>query len=469
MPILTGGDTLRTSTVATVGVMTPAELVASVRLDELCDDHRIVGAVAGVSIGGERASIVHGIADVSTGATVHHDTWFMAGSVTKAITAALVNREVQLGTIGLDDTVSDHLPEFVLSDCDDDVTVRHLLTHTAGFDGDIWLDLGEGEGALSRLIERLGSVRQLSIPGHRFSYNNGAYTVLGRLLEVLTGSPFDRLVHDHVAVPSGSGLRIGSAGLPVDDVAVGHIRTGDDLQPLVVVDPVQGPACLSPAGSRTWGRIDDLLALGEMLLGRHGDDAMRRAVVAMRQPQIEVPDPNNGGAMALGVFLDDRWGTPVVFHDGGVSGQASYLRVLPDLDTAIAVMCTGGVPQVFHRQVIAALAAPLGITAPLGATENPVAIDAGRYVGRYASSSTQVAVARSRNDAAPLIARITWNANTPDVASTPWLPLRAVDDRAFLAALAGRDYVLLFPPTTERCDHVLAGLRLLPRASEEAD
>jgi CubicO group peptidase (beta-lactamase class C family) len=460
---------LRTSTVATVGAMTPAELVASVRLDELCDDHRIVGAVAGISIGGERACTVHGTADVSTGTQVHGGTWFMAGSVTKAMTAVLVNREVALGTIHLDDTVSDHLPEFVLADCDDDVTVRHLLTHTAGFDGDIWLDLGEGEGALSRLVERLASVRQLSIPGHRFSYNNGAYSVLGRLLEVVTGATFDQLVHDHVAVPSRSGLCIGMEGLPIGDIAVGHIRTGDDIQPVVVVDPVQGPACLSPAGSRTWGRIDDLLAFGEMLLGRHGDDAMRRAVVAMREPQIEVPDPNNGGTMALGVFLDDRWGTPVVFHDGGVNGQAAYLRVLPHLDTALAVMCTGGVPQVFHRHVIAALAAPLGLTAPLGATERDVAIDTRRYVGRYASSSTQVAVAPSRDASGSLIARITWNANTPDVASTPWLPLRPVDDRAFLAALGGRDYVLLFPPTTERCDHVLAGLRLLPRASEEAD
>jgi CubicO group peptidase (beta-lactamase class C family) len=447
--------------------MTPAELVATVRLDELCDHHRIVGAVAGVSIGGERASVVHGIADVSTGAVVHHDTWFMAGSVTKAITAALVNREVARGTIALDDIVTDLVPEFVLGDCDDDVTVRHLLTHTAGFDGDIWVDLGEGEGALGRLIERLATVRQLSIPGHRFSYNNGAYTVLGRLLEVVTGMPFDQLVHEHVAAPSHSGLRIGMKGLPMDDVAVGHTRTGDDVQPVVVVDPVQGPACLSPAGSRTWARIDDLLAVGEMLLGRHGDDAMRRAVVAMREPQIEVPDPNNGGTMALGVFLDDRWGTPVVFHDGGVNGQASYLRVLPELDTVLAVMCTGGVPQVFHRHVISALATPLGLTAPLGAGENDVVIDPGRYVGRYASSSTQVAVARTA--AGTLTARLTWNASTPDVASTPWLPLRPVDDRAFLAAIGGRDYVLLFPPTSERCDHVLAGLRLLPRASEEAD
>lgn len=449
--------------------MTPAELVASVRLGELCDDHRIVGAVAGVSVGGERAGIVHGIADVTTDVPVHHGTWFMAGSVTKAMTAALVLREVELGTLRLDDPVQSHLPEFVLADCDDDVTVRHLLTHTAGFDGDVWLDLGEGEDALGRLVERLGSVRQLALPGHRFSYNNGAYTVLGRLLEVVTGTRFDRLVHDHVAVPSARGLRIGRHGPPIGDIAVGHARTGDEVQPVVVVDPVEGPACLAPAGSRTWARLDDLLAFGEMLLGHHGDAAMRRAVVAMRQPQIEVPDPNNGGTMALGVFLDDRWGTPVVFHDGGVSGQAAYLRVLPEIDTVLAVMCTGGVPQVFHRHVFAALAAPLGLTPPLAATENAVVLDPARYVGRYASSSTQVAVAHSRDAASALIARITWNANTPDVASTHWLPLRPVDDRTFLAALAGRDYVLLFPPTTERCDHVLAGLRLLPRASEESD
>ncbi len=352
-------------------------------------------------------------------------------------------------------------------DLAEEITVRHLLTHTAGFDGELWIDTGEDPGAASRLLARLAGARRLSSAGHRFSYSNGGYVVLGRLLEVLTGQPYEAVLRDGIGRPAGSAVTTDLTSLGDAPLAVGHVRTGDDTSPVVTVDPRQGPAGLAAAGSRTWARLDDLLAVGELLLGRHGDDAMRRAVVRMREPQIHVADPNNGGTMALGVFLDERWGTPVVLHDGGVAGQAAYLRLLPEQDTVIAVACTGGVPQVFHRHVFAGVAARLGLHAPLGAVEDPtVVVDPRRFVGRYAAGETEVVVS---GRAQGIDATITWGRGSPGAVRTPRLPLRPVDQQAFLAALGGRDYVLVFPPPEDRCDHVLAGLRLLPRASEDAD
>ena len=133
----------------------------------------------------------------------------------------------------------------------------------------------------------------------------------------------------------------------------------------------------------------------------------------------------------------------------------------------IAIACTGGVPQVFHRHVLAGIAGRLGSTAPLGAVEDPtVVVDPRRFVGRYAAGETEVVVSERPGG---IQASITWGRGGPGAVRTPSLPLRPVDQQAFLAALGGRDYVLVFPPVEDRCDHVLAGLRLLPRASEDAD
>ena len=84
----------------------------------------------------------------------------------------------------------------------------------------------------------------------------------------------------------------------------------------------------------------------------------------------------------------------MVFHDGGVSGQSAYLRILPEDDAVLVVVSTGGVPQTFHRHAFRAMAAAaVGRTAPLGAVADPnVVIDVDRYVGTYAASATEVVI-----------------------------------------------------------------------------
>jgi hypothetical protein len=223
-----------------------------------------------------------------------------------------------------------------------------------------------------------------------------------------------------------------------------------------------GPACLAPAGSRTWATIDDLLAFGELHLGRHGGAAEHRALTAMCAPQVFVNDPNNGGTMALGMFLGDRWGTPVVFHDGGVQGQSAYLRILPELDAVLVVMSTGGVPQVFHRHVFARMAEMFpGLHAPLGVEPRPDrTIDLNRYVGRFEAASTRIDV---EHDGEGLTAAITWGYDTADAVATGALRLTPHSPEVFLAPLGGRDYVLVYPDLQRPADHLLAGLRRLNR------
>lgn len=436
--------------------------VERVRIDELCERFGIVGAVVGVSVGGERSVAAHGLAHTANNTALTRDTYLLAGSVTKAMTATVVALLHAEGLIDLDAPVVSILPEFRVRDelATASISVRHLLTHTAGFDGDIWPDLGDDVGEIDRLVAMLAQCEQLSPPGTAFSYNNAGYSVLGGIIERITGDTFERTLSDRIALTCGAVITTDITRLIGAQTAIGHFLDGEgDVQPM---SEAVGPACMAPAGSRTWSTIDGLLAFGEFHLGRRGTSAQTAALRAMREPQVVVGDPNNGGTMALGMFLDDRWGTPVVFHDGGVQGQSAYLRVLPELDTVMAVMSTGGVPQVFHRHVFSRLSDPIpGVQAPLGAVADPdLGVDNSRYTGRYEASATRIDVSEVNGS---LRAEIVWGRETDAPVSTGSLTLTPYSDHVFLAPLAGRDYVLVFPPTDKPADHLLAGLRRLNR------
>lgn len=442
--------------------------VEQLRLNELCERFGIVGAVVGVSVGGERWVVTHGHALAASDRVLSRETYLLAGSVTKAMSASIVALLHAEGLIDLDAPVVSILPEFRVRDelATTSISVRHLLTHTAGFDGDIWPDLGEGGGEIDRLVAMLAECAQLSPPGTAFSYNNAAYTVLGSIIERVTGDSFERALTDRVAQACGAVITTDITRLGDAERAIGHFVNGEGaIQPM---EEAVGPACMAPAGSRTWSTIDGLLAFGEFHLGRHGTFAQTAALRSMREPQVTVGDPNNGGTMGLGIFLDDRWGTPVVFHDGGVQGQSAYLRVLPELDTVMAVMSTGGIPQVFHRHVFSILTSSIpNVQAPLGAVaQTHLEVENSRFVGRYEASATRVDISEVNGS---LTAEIVWGRETDAPMSTGLLALTPFSNEVFLAPLAGRDYVLVFPPSNQPADHLLAGLRRLNRVSSELD
>jgi CubicO group peptidase (beta-lactamase class C family) len=252
-------------------------------LADLCRAHEIVGAVVGVSIGGERSVAVHGVTDVGTAAAVEPTTAFQAGSVTKAMTATAVAMLVADGSVGLDEPVISYVPEFRVHDehATRAITVRHLLTHTSGFDGDVWPDHGDDDGALGRLIAGVADLPQLSPSGRAFSYSNVGYSVLGRVVERVVDAPFEHAPRTMVDEPASARLECDVRRLDPGSFAVGHVHGPDGWVP---IDGLQGPACLTPAGSRTWARVDDLLAFGELHLGRRSS-ACQDTLVSMREPR----------------------------------------------------------------------------------------------------------------------------------------------------------------------------------------
>ena len=173
----------------------------------------VVGAGLGVRLGDEAVATGAGCADIRdpAGPAVDGEALFQIGSISKTFTATLVVILAERGLLSLDERVVVYLPNFELADAGvtDAVTVRHLLQHTGGWEGDHTLALGAvaggaGRGAMARNVASLKGADVFGAPGRFFSYNNGAFESCGALVEaVCPGRLFEEVLYAEVLAPLG--------------------------------------------------------------------------------------------------------------------------------------------------------------------------------------------------------------------------------------------------------------------------
>ncbi|NYI08209.1 serine hydrolase domain-containing protein [Allostreptomyces psammosilenae] len=150
-----------------------------------------------------------GVADVRNGRAVDPAGRYRAASVTKTFVATVVLQLVAEGRLGLDDPVADHLPG--LLPYPEPITVRQLLQHTSGLPRDIvhWHDLTEVDTARWRDYRPLDLVAEATrqplafAPGTGWQYSNIGYTVLGLLIEEVTGHSLNQALTSRVLRPLG--------------------------------------------------------------------------------------------------------------------------------------------------------------------------------------------------------------------------------------------------------------------------
>jgi CubicO group peptidase (beta-lactamase class C family) len=374
-------------------------------LPALLAEHKVPGAAVAVGVGDEVVDAAAGVLSKSTGVEATPDSLFQVGSITKVWTATLAMQLVDEGKLDLDAPVRTYLPDFAVADDDASgrMTVRQLLCHTAGFEGDIFTDTGTGDDCVERYVATLGEVSQLFAPGEMFSYNNAGFCVLGRVIEVLRGKPYDQCLREHLFAP----LQLAHAATgPYEAIlhraAVGHLspEPGADPQPAPVWALARSNA---PAGAMLAMSPRDLLTFARMhLAGGTGPDGTAvlsaAGVKAMQERQVELPDLGlMGSAWGLGWEIFDFPGGTVIGHDGGTIGQAAFLRLVPGRDVAVAVLTNGGNPFPLYRTIVGRVLHDFAaIDLPAEPEPDPAAppVDPERYVGRYSSDVAETVVSQ---------------------------------------------------------------------------
>ncbi|MFB9689220.1 serine hydrolase domain-containing protein [Amycolatopsis plumensis] len=375
------------------------------RLPALLAEHHVPGAAVAVYAGGEIADHAAGVLNTGTGVEADADSLFQIGSITKVWTTTLAMQLVDDGVLDLDQPVRTYLPEFVLGDDDAAarITVRQLMCHTAGFEGDIFTDTGRGADCIEKYVATLGDVPQLFPPGEMFSYNNAAFCVLGRLVEVLRGKTYDECLQDHLFTPLGL---THAAPSPYEAIrfraALGHLTAEPGTDPEPAGTWALAPSN-APAGSMLAMRARDLVTFAAMhLRDGEGPDGTRvlsaDSARAMRERLVELPDLGLfGDAWGLGWSLFDASGGTVVGHDGGTIGQSAFLRVAPEHGVAVALLTNGGDTIAVYSEVVRHVLRELtGIELPVPPVPDPEAprFDASRYVGEYSSSVADIVVSQ---------------------------------------------------------------------------
>ena len=192
------------------------------------DDGKLASGLTMIARRGETFHFEpYGVLDLESGTPVERDTLFRIYSMTKPITSAAVMMLYEEGRFSLDDPVGKFIPELAsmkvydgmgetgmrLVDQQRPITVRHLLTHTSGLSYGFHQDspveqmyreanITDPDSTMQDMVEKLGKLPLVTQPGTKWRYSN-ATDVLGYLVEVVSGTPFDRYLQDNILDPLG--------------------------------------------------------------------------------------------------------------------------------------------------------------------------------------------------------------------------------------------------------------------------
>ncbi|MHB1593267.1 MAG: serine hydrolase [Streptosporangiaceae bacterium] len=376
------------------------------RLAVLARRNRVPGAVLGVLRLGpdgddERIDAAYGVLNKDTGVTVTPDTLFQIGSITKVFTATVVMRLAEDGRLDLDAPVANVLPELRLADpgVTSQVTMRHLLTHTSGIDGDVFTDAGRGDDCVQRYVALLADAAQNHPLGATWSYCNSGFVLAGRVIEQLTGTTWDAALADRLLAPLGLDRTV---TLPeqalLHRAAVGHVAEGGG-------EPARAPAWTLPRSVGPAGLIcstaADVLAFARLhLTGGLAPDGTRllsqASADAMAARQADLPTPHGlGDSWGLGWSRFGWDSRRLIGHDGDTIGQSAFLRILPEEGLAVVLLTNGGAVRDLYEDLFAEIFAELAGVAmprPLTPPATPAAADIGEHAGRYERAGTLIEV-----------------------------------------------------------------------------
>lgn len=375
------------------------------RLTTLARRHKVPGAQLGIlridEPQDDLIEVATGVLNVDTGAEVTPDSLFQIGSITKVWTATVAMQLVDEGKLSLDAPVLDVLHDLELADPEvtKQVTLRHLLTHTSGIDGDIFTDTGRGDDCLSKYVDLLADAAQNHPLGATWSYCNSGFSMIGLMIEKVTGQTWDTAIRERLFTPLGLKRTV---TLPEEvllhGAAVGHLGEGDEPARVAPISFL--PRSVGPAGLIS-STVGDVLAFARMhLMGGaspDGGSVLRpETTAAMQEQHAQLPDTHSlGDSWGLGWIRFGWSGQRLFGHDGNTIGQSAFLRVLPGQKLAVALLTNGGntrdLYQDLYREIFAEVAG-IEMQEPLAPPAEPVDVDITPWVGTYRRESMTIEV-----------------------------------------------------------------------------
>lgn len=330
-----------------------------------------------------------GTADLAAGRPATPDTVFRLGSVSKTFTATALLQLRDAGELSLDDPVRRHLPWFGYrgpSPEGPEITVRHLLTHTAGLPREAPLPYWTDREFPTR-AELEAAVREgvgLFEPGEGYEYSNLGIALAGEVVAAASGMPWAEYVRRHVLDPLGmESTSAAGPRAPPERLAAGYLTRGPDGAPPLA--PPTLSRALAPAAEMS-STVEDLARFVSAHLRDAGDSGPAvlapRTLREMHRVHWLAPSWQSGRGLGFGVWRHD--GRTLVGHAGWVAGHRSQIAFDPETEVGVVVLTNSdeGGPGSYVRQAFD-LVAPAIEKATADEPEVPAAEDPERFAGTY--------------------------------------------------------------------------------------
>ena len=147
----------------------------------------------------------YGFANKKEGLQSSNDSLYMIGSNTKVMTALGILKLWEEGKLSLEDDIKKHIPEFKVQSYFeyDKITIENLLMHRSGLVSDLFHLILDETRDFHETISELGETYLTAEPGKMFSYSNVGYTVLGIIIERVSGLSYVEYIQEEIAKPLG--------------------------------------------------------------------------------------------------------------------------------------------------------------------------------------------------------------------------------------------------------------------------
>ncbi|RFU86022.1 class A beta-lactamase-related serine hydrolase [Streptomyces triticagri] len=333
------GSTATASTASeSTATLDPAAIDRFVR--DYMAQTRLPGAVVAVTRG-DRVVHTAGYGHTASGKAMTAGTRVPVASLSKAMTALAVMQLVEAGKVDPDRPVHRYLPEFTMADGRaGKITVRQLLTQTSGMADSSYPDLTRAQP--HSLREAVAAMREAPLaaePGTRHRYHNPNYFVAARLVEVVSGQPFDSYLTERLFGPLGM-TRTASVdtSTQMPDRARGYVRAYGSTV------PVSHPRWFTAGGHGVVSTADDF---AQWLIAQNNQgvsgDGRRIADAATLRATHTPPRSPDDTEYAMGWRESREDGEPrQLQHTGQLLTHNSMATLLPGSKVGIAVVTNTG-------------------------------------------------------------------------------------------------------------------------------
>ncbi len=344
---------------------------------------RTPGAQVAIGVGGRTFfSRAYGLADLDARTPMRTDHLFRIASHSKTFTATLVLQLVEQGQLDLEDPVGQHLT--TLTEPLAGVRIRELLEHTGGLirdgrDADHWTfarPFPDADELLAMTVE--GGLK--TEPGERFAYTNLGYSLLGLVVEAVTGETFADAARSRIIAPLG--LSDTDPDYPVEragDYAAGHSGLTSTTTRQVL--PHIATGAMAAATGFTSTATDLVTYFGAHAYGDERLLSDRSKRLQQRQANVATPGKPGGVAYGWGMVTERVDDQTFVGHSGGYPGHITKTLLDPTTGLVVSVLTNAvdgpATPLALGIVQLLAASAPQPDTTPL----SPAAL---AHTGRYA-------------------------------------------------------------------------------------